>query len=86
VKLADGATDPAVGDLIGGRMYLVWFDGTVFRLMNSTLVSGLAGTQPACGSALRGRIWTVFSASGTKDTVTVCAKDATDAYAWRTIY
>jgi hypothetical protein len=86
VKLADGATDPAAGDLIGGRMYLVWFDGTVFRLMNSSLVSGLAGTQPACGSALRGRIWTVFSASGTKDTVTVCAKDATDAYAWRTIY
>jgi len=86
VKLSDGATDPSAGDVAGGRMYLAWFDGTVFRLMNSSLVSALAGTQPACGAALRGRIWTVFSASGTKDSVTVCAKDATDAYAWRTIY
>jgi hypothetical protein len=86
VKLSDGATDPAVGDVTGGKMYLVRFDGTVFRLINSSLVSALAGAQPTCSSALRGRIWTVFSASGTKDGVTVCAKDATDAYAWRTIY
>jgi hypothetical protein len=86
VKLADGVTDPAVGDVIGGKMYPVWSDGTVFRLMNSSLVSGLVGTQPACSSAVRGRIWTVFSASGAKDSVTVCAKDTTDAYAWRTIY
>jgi hypothetical protein len=86
VKLADGVTDPAIGDLTGGGMNLVWFDGTVFRLMKSSLVNALAGTQPTCSSALRGRIWTVFSATGVKDTVTVCAKDATDAYAWRVIY
>lgn len=86
VKLADGVTDPVIGDVTGGRMVLVWFDGTVFRLMNPSLVSATAGAQPACSSALRGRIWTIFSATGVKDSVTVCAKDATDAYAWRVIY
>lgn len=86
VKLADGATDPVMGDVVGGVMYPVWYDGTVFRIMKDRLVSALAGTQPTCSVALRGRIWTMFSAAGVKDTVTVCAKDATDAYAWRVIY
>jgi hypothetical protein len=86
VKLADGATDPVAGDLAGGGMYVIWYDGTVFRLMRSSLVNAQAGTQPACSVTLRGRFWTVFGATGTKDSVTVCAKDATNAYAWRTIY
>ncbi len=86
VKLADGVTNPVVGDITGGKMYTVWYDGTVFRLTNSSLVSALSGAQPTCGATLRGRFWTVFSATGVKDTVTVCAKDATDAYAWRVIY
>jgi len=86
VKLSDGATDPALGDVIAGKMNAIWFDGTVFRLMNSSPVSALTGAQPTCSVALRGRFWTVFGATGTKDSVTVCAKDATNAYAWRTIY
>jgi len=40
----------------------------------------------ACNSSTRGRIWTTFGASGTKDQVAVCAKDATDTYAWRALY
>ena len=86
VKLADGVTDPVLGDIVGGAMHQIWYDGTVFRLMKSNLVSALTGTQPACSSSLRGRIWTVFGATGVKDSVTVCAKDATNAYAWRVIY
>jgi hypothetical protein len=86
LKLADGVTDPVAGDVTGGRMYPVWFDGAVFRLMNSSLVSALAGTQPSCSAALRGRIWTTFAATGAKDGVSVCAKDATNAYAWRVLY
>lgn len=86
VKLADGVTDPAAADVNAGLMYAVWFDGTVFRLIRSSLVSATASTQPACGASLRGRIWTTFAASGVKDSVTVCAKDATDAYAWQVIY
>jgi len=85
VKLSDGVTDPASGDVIGGRLYSVWFDGGNFRLVVPPGISG-GGGQPACNSATRGRIWTNFGASGVKDQVAVCAKDATDNYAWRTLY
>jgi hypothetical protein len=86
VKLADGVTNPVAADVIAGQMYPIWYDGTVFRLLESTLATASAGTQPACSSALRGRIWTIFGATGVKDSVTVCAKDATNSYAWRVIY
>jgi hypothetical protein len=42
--------------------------------------------KPACSSTVRGTFWFVKSAAGVKDLVEVCAKDATNAYAWRTIY
>ena len=35
VKLADGATDPAVGDIEAGRMREVWYDGTNFRFLGA---------------------------------------------------
>lgn len=44
------------------------------------------GSQPACAVATRGMFWHQQGASGTKDAVSVCAKDATDTYAWRTIF
>jgi len=86
VKLSDGVTDPANGDVTGGRLYTVWFDGSNFRLAVTPMVSGGGSGQPACSSATRGRIWTTFGASGVKDQVAVCAKDATDTYAWRALY
>jgi hypothetical protein len=43
-------------------------------------------SKPTCNSGNRGTFWQVFSGAGVKDTVEVCAKDAGDAYAWRTIY
>lgn len=42
--------------------------------------------QPACDATERGTFWVVQGAPGVKDSVQVCAKDAADAYAWRTIY
>jgi hypothetical protein len=87
VKLADGVTNPAVADVVAGNLYDIWYDGANFRLRGSPVNVGVPSvTQPACASALRGRIWQTFGASGVKDTVSVCAKDATDAFAWRTIY
>lgn len=44
------------------------------------------GSKPACDSAARGTYWHTFGAAGVKDTVEVCAKDASDVYAWRTLY
>ena len=49
----------------------------------STLPSG---TRPACGSGTRGTVWYTSGGVGVKDDVEVCAKDGSDAYAWRAIY
>jgi hypothetical protein len=43
-------------------------------------------TQPSCASTTDGTFWVVQGGSGVKDSVQVCAKDASNAYAWRTIY
>jgi hypothetical protein len=48
--------------------------------------SGVLASRPNCDSNIRGTFWFAQGASGTKDSATVCAKDAADAYAWRTIY
>lgn len=49
-------------------------------------VQAVAGTEPTCDESARGLIWTVAGGAGVADTVRVCAKDAADAFAWRTIY
>jgi len=43
-------------------------------------------SKPTCDSSQRGTFWVTQGGAGVKDTVEVCAKDAGDAYAWRTIY
>ncbi len=86
VKQADGVTDPTGADIVAGRLYNVWHDGTVFRLMTPAVNVASAAAQPACNAAQRGRFWQTLGGTGVKDAVTVCAKDAGDAYAWRSIY
>ena len=87
LKLADGATDPGPGDITAGRLYVVWYDGSVFRMTGAVVPAGVLGeTQPTCGTGVRGRLWFVAGGTGTKDTLSVCAKDATNAYAWRSLY
>jgi len=86
LKQSDGVTDPASADIVAGRLYNIWHDGTVFRLITPAVNAATTATQPACSATQRGRFWQTLGASGVKDTVTVCAKDATDAYAWRSIY
>jgi hypothetical protein len=44
------------------------------------------GSRPACASGIRGEYWYTQGGAGVKDDVAVCAKDASDVYAWRTIY
>jgi len=87
MKLADGVTDPGPGEIAAGRVYEIWYDGTGFRLLNTLVSSGVLGeAQPACSVTVRGRQWFVAGATGVKDGLTVCAKDASNAYAWRTLY
>jgi hypothetical protein len=45
-----------------------------------------SGTRPTCDVTTRGMFWYVAGATGVKDTVEVCAKDADNAYIWRVIY
>jgi hypothetical protein len=44
------------------------------------------GAQPACDSTSRGMFWHAQGGTGATDSVTVCAKNSADTYAWRTIF
>lgn len=87
VKLSDGTTNPAPGDILAGRITPLWFDGTAFRIVDAVGPRGILGeTQPTCNAVAHGRLWYVAGATGVKDSLSVCAKDATNAYAWRLLY
>lgn len=47
---------------------------------------GDRGSFPTCNINLDGLLYLVKGGAGVKDSLSVCAKDATDTYAWRTIY
>jgi hypothetical protein len=42
--------------------------------------------KPACDATSRGTFWFTQGAAGIKDTTEVCAKDASEAYAWRLLW
>lgn len=54
--------------------------------VNGGMRLNTATAKPTCDSTVRGTFWFTQSGAGVKDAVEVCAKDAADAYAWRTIY
>ena len=85
VKLSDGQSDPVEGDIVAGRLYPLWFDGTVFRLPSLPGI-GSDAVRPSCALELRGRLWQQFGAPGVKDEAAVCAKGADNVYAWRIFY
>jgi hypothetical protein len=65
----------------------IWFDGAVFRLVEPVIPAGVLGDAlPTCASTVRGRLWFVAAATGIKDSLQVCAKDATNTFAWRSLY
>jgi len=49
-------------------------------------VQHLSTTAGTCDSGHRGTFQYTAGGAGVKDVVQVCAKDAGDAYAWRSIY
>ena len=85
VKLSDGQSDPISGDIVAGRQYPLWFDGTVFRLPSVPAI-GIGAVRPTCAVELRGRLWQKLGAVGVKDEAAVCAKAADNEYAWRVLY
>lgn len=54
--------------------------------VNGGMRLNTATAKPACDATVRGTFWVTQGAVGVKDTVEVCAKDATNVYAWRAIY
>src|SRR5262245_4429148 len=42
--------------------------------------------KPTCDATVRGTFWVTQGAAGVKDSVEVCAKDASDAFAWRGLF
>lgn len=54
--------------------------------INGGLRLNTTNGKPTCDTAQRGTFWVTESGSGVKDNVDVCAKNASDTYAWRTIY
>lgn len=86
IKLADGVTNPAEGELQAGQMYPIWFDGVQFRLGIEAQVRNDIAPRPDCDAGLRGMLWFLPGESGLADEFAVCAKDSTDTYLWRLIY
>ena len=44
VEGPDGTTDPVGGEILNGRLYQLWYDGNVFRLMGEVTVTTSGGT------------------------------------------
>ena len=87
LKLADGVTNPGPADIVAGRTQEVWYDGTNFRLLSVNGTPGVLGEiRPGCDATVRGRAWFVAGSVGVADSYAVCAKDASGAFAWRTIF
>jgi hypothetical protein len=45
-----------------------------------------ATARPTCDATIRGTFWITQGGAGVKDSVEVCAKDAADTFAWRTLF
>jgi hypothetical protein len=71
------------GDLLVGTLVADADDKVV---INGPIRIDDTGAQPTCDSGIQGMFWYEEGGAGVKDTVDVCAKDAGDAYAWRSIY
>jgi len=55
-------------------------------VLTANAIQFVGTSQGACTSANRGWLQYTAAGAGVKDAVAVCAKDAANAYAWRTIY
>ena len=83
--IAQGTTDLFQVQSNGGSvLYRVKSSGD--EVARSVTLNPGTSSQPACTTSNRGQIWQTFGASGVKDTVQVCAKDASNLYAWRQLY
>jgi hypothetical protein len=79
-------TTPSGSAARAERMRLASSGEAIFY--NRIVLSKNSGStsKPACSSTTDGMISFTQGATGVKDSLEVCAKDAANAYAWRTLY
>jgi len=84
VRMADGATDPAAGDIAAGQMYTLWYDGSRFRMpasFGNSSSDSAAVTRYA--GAMAGTAVTITAAThglGTTPTLVGCRDNAGALY------
>ncbi len=82
--LADGSTKFTI--LPNGNVGIGTSDPKQKLEVDGGIRLNTADVRPACDLDARGTFWLIQGAAGVKDSVAVCAKDAADAYAWRSIW
>jgi hypothetical protein len=61
-------------------------DGSQNAIFSGGITLNPTTSKPTCSASVRGTQWLTQGGAGVKDTLELCAKDASNAYAWRTIY
>lgn len=82
-------TTPTTGAEDAYRAFRVVKAGTlteVIRLVKDIGVQFATGTEPTCEAATRGTVIYVAGGAGVADTFRLCAKDASNNYAWTALY
>jgi hypothetical protein len=70
----------------GAGIYGLSINGSLAGKFDGGIRLNTTTAKPTCDASLRGTFWLTQGGAGVKDQLEVCAKDATDAYAWRTLY
>jgi len=78
--------DPGVMNLYNDGSLVDGISSATPPVPSGTWRAGDPGVKPTCDVTKRGEYWHDWGAAGVKDTIEICAKDASDAYAWRTVY
>lgn len=71
---------------VGGTLTMNTATGLDGVLTVDHAIQLTTGTKPTCDSTHQFTLWAVAGTTGVKDTVEVCAKDASNNFAWRTLY
>jgi hypothetical protein len=81
---------PASGALEVNTGTVGSYAGTQFKAGGNVLdnngVTLVGVSQPVCAASLAGKLWYSGHATGVKDSAAICAADATNTFAWRTLY
>jgi hypothetical protein len=83
-------TRPAAGALEVNSGTIGKYAGTKFaaggNVLDNNGVTLVGVSQPVCSASLAGKLWYSGHTEGVKDSAAICAADATNTFAWRTLY